>query len=54
MENEPIKVRMFAQRISRNIENANVIEMKQWIYNVQEMSRKVERLPQGDIRRFFN
>ena len=29
MENEPIEVRMFAQRTSRNIENANVIEMKQ-------------------------
>ena len=54
MENEPIKVRMFIQRTDRNVNNNNMIEMKQWIYNVKEMSKKVEKLPQGDIRRFFN
>ena len=54
IENEPIEVRVFAQRTSRNIEDNNVLEMKQWIYNVQEISRKVKMLPQGDIRRFFN
>jgi len=54
MENEPIEVRMFAQRIDRNVNNNNVIEIKQWIYNIKEMSKKVEKLPQGDIRWFFN
>jgi len=44
MENEPIKVRMFSQRIDRNVKNNNMIEMKQWIYNVKEMSKKVEKL----------
>ena len=44
---------MFAQRTCRNIDENNVQEMRQWIYNVKEISKKVERLPQGDIRRFF-
>ena len=45
---------MFAQRTSSNIQSNNVIEIKQWIYNVKEMSKKVERLPQGDTRRYFS
>ena len=54
MENEPIEVRMFAQRTNRNVNNSSASEMKQWICNVKEMSKRVEKLPQGDIRRFFS
>ena len=54
MENEPIEVRMFAQRTNRNFNNSSASEMKQWICDVKEMSKRVEKLPQGDIRRFFS
>ena len=49
-----MKVRMFAQRTNRNVNNYNASEMKQWICNVNEMSKRVEKSPQGDIRRFFS
>ena len=52
-ENEPVEVKTFAQRTSRNINENNVQEMRQWIYNVKEISKKVKSLPQGDIRRFL-
>ena len=54
IENEPIKVRMFTQRTNRNISNSNLSEIKQWIYNMKEMSKRVEKFLQGDIRHFFS
>ena len=54
MEHEIIEVRIFSQRTDRNSSKNDVTEMKQWIYNVKEMSKKVEKFPQDDIRRFFS
>ena len=52
-ENEPIAVKTFARRNAINVQRCNVDTIKQWIYNVKEIIKKVQRTPQGDIRRFI-
>ena len=45
-------VRIFAQRNAINIERTRTQDILQWTYNVKTMSKKVERLPANDIRRY--
>ena len=52
-ENEPIAVKTFARRNAINVQRCNVDTIKQWIYNVKEIIKKVQRTLQGDIRRFI-
>ena len=52
-ENEPPQVKMFARRNKINVQSYSIETIKKWIYNVTDLSKKVERLPKGDIRRFM-
>ena len=52
-ENEPPQVKIFARRNKINVQSFSIETIKKWIYNVTDLSKKVERLPKGNIRRFM-
>ena len=52
-ENEPLAVKTFVRRNAINVQRCSVDTIKQWIYNVKEISKKVQKTPQGDIRRYI-
>ena len=52
-ENEPPQVKMFVRRNKINVQSCSIETIKKWIYNVTDLSKKVERLPKGNIRRFI-
>jgi len=51
--NEPMQVKTFISRNKIQVERCKTEVILQWIYNVKKMIRKVENLPQNDIRRYF-
>ena len=51
---EHAPVRMFVKRCKINIGNSRVETIKQWIMNVKDIEKKVEKLPRNDIRRYFD
>ena len=51
--NEPRRVQLFAARTELQIDQSRTETILQWIYNVKTMIRKVEKIPQNDIRRYF-
>jgi len=53
-ENEPLAVKTFARRHKIDTERSSVERVKSWIYSVKEMIKKVEKIPENDIRRFFS
>ena len=50
---EPPQVKLFATRNRINVEQNSTETIRMWIYNVKEIMKKVEKLPKGDIRRYF-
>ena len=52
-ENEPLAVQTFARRNAINVQRCSVETIKQWIHNIKEISKKVQRMPRGCIRRFI-
>ena len=50
---EPMQVRLFAIRNKIQPERTRTESIVQWIYNVLKMMRKVEKLLQNDIMRYF-
>ena len=53
-ENEPVVVKTFVRRYKIDAERSSMESMKSWIYSVKEMIKKVEKIPENDIRRFFS
>ena len=52
-EKEPLQVKLFARRMALEIQRYRTETIIRWIYNVKEMIKKVEKLPQNDIRHYF-
>ena len=52
--NEPRSVKLFADRTDVKIDQSRTETILQWICNVKTMMRKVEKIPQDDMRRFFS
>ena len=50
---EPRQVKLFAMRNHIQVERCRMETVLQWIYNVLKMIKKVEKVPQNDIRRYF-
>ena len=50
---EPPTVKLFAMRNKIDAERCSTETIRVWIYNVKEIIKKAEKLPRGDIRRFF-
>ena len=53
-ENEPLAVKTFVRRYKIDAERSSVERVKSWIYSVKEMIKKVEKIPENDINRFFS
>ena len=53
MSNEPMQVKLFALRNKIQPERCKSETILQWVCNALKMKRKVEKLPQNDIRRCF-
>ena len=51
--NEPLAVQTFVRRNKIKVQRSSIESIKQWMCNVKEISKKVQRTPQGDIRRFI-
>ena len=49
-----MEIEILAERIQQNIDKSNATEMRQWIYDVKEMNKKVKKLLRGNIRECFN
>ena len=52
--NKPRSVKLFADRTDVKIDQSRTETILQWICNVKTMMRKVEKIPQDDMRRFFS
>ena len=50
---EPIQVKLFILRNKIQPEQSRTKAIVQWIYNAMKMIKKVQTLPQNDIRRYF-
>ena len=52
-QDEPPQVKLFVRRNHIDVQRSSTETIKTWIYNVKEIMKKVEKLPKGDIRRYF-
>ena len=50
-ENELMQVQTFTHRNKIDIERTKYEDIMQWMHNVKNLIKKVERLPTNDIRR---
>ena len=46
-------MRMFVKKHEIKVQQSKTETIKRWIYNVKEFDRKIEKIPQNDIRRHF-
>ena len=51
--NDPQQVKLFVRRTALDLNRCNTDTIRTWIHNVKEFRKKVKRLPEGDIRRFY-
>ena len=51
--NAPMQVKTFVSRNKIQVDRSKTEVILQWIYNVKKVIRKVEDLPQNDIRQYF-
>ena len=47
------QVREFVKKFKINIEQCNIDTIKKWIINLKKIQKKVESVPNNDIRRYF-
>ena len=52
-DKEPQQIKLFAQRTKLEVERCRTKKITRQIYNVKGMIKKVEKLPQNDIQRYF-
>ena len=50
---DPQQVKLFVRRTALDLNRCNTDTIRTWIHNVKEFRKKVKRLPEGDIRRFY-
>ena len=51
--NEPPQVKLFVRRNALELRRYSIETIRTWIYNMKELQKKVEKLPKGNIRRYF-
>ena len=52
--NEPFAVKTYANRTKIDDERSSVDQIRRWIHGVKEMIKKVEKMPENDIRKYFS
>ena len=53
-QKEPLAAKMHVNRTKIDEERSSVDQIRRWTHGVKEMIKKVEKIPENDIRKYFS